>query len=62
MKQQLRQMKLHEKLFEIIDLSNGFNLETHKNILQLVYYFNTILSEKIAEEQHILNGITIISS
>lgn len=55
-------MKLHEKLFEIIDLSNGFNLETHKNILQLVYYFNTILSEKIAEEQHILNGITIISS
>jgi hypothetical protein len=61
-KEQLKQMGMHRKLSEMINLSANFKFENHKNLLQLVYLFNATDPVEIGNEYNLLGGISITTT
>jgi hypothetical protein len=48
MKQHLKKLGLHKKLFDMVNASSKCDMKTHKNLLQLIYWFNTIDAVEVA--------------
>jgi ribosomal 50S subunit-associated protein YjgA (DUF615 family) len=62
MKQHLKKLGLHKKLFYMVNASSKFDMEAHKKLLQLIYWFNTINAVEVANEYNLMGGISISTS